>query len=194
MTRWTLRRVELTYAVRAKIALLVGVVAAGSLIAPAGAAERMVVLGTDPELDAPPGADLTHIAVGRHGRDLMIEIGVANMVPVIGGLSLQGTQWTFEVRGRTFVAEGYPTNPGFGFTLFELVNGSYRQLENLQGTYGNDLITMLVPLKLIGARPGTRISGVGERGTEDVDVHFHLGVTDYIADTIATTRDYVVPR
>jgi hypothetical protein len=48
--------------------------------APAAAAPRLVVLATDPELDALPGADLTHIAVGRDGPDLVVEIGVANML------------------------------------------------------------------------------------------------------------------
>jgi hypothetical protein len=52
---------------------------------------------------------------------------------------------------------------------------------------------MLVPLKTIGAKKGTVISGTGSPGTEDVDAHIHyLAGTSY-PDLMATTKDFVVP-
>lgn len=63
------------------------------------------------------------------------------------------------------------------------------------GTYNwqDGFISIHVPLADIGAKRGTVISGAGKKGTEDVDAHVHLGATDYYADRLATTKDYVVP-
>jgi hypothetical protein len=165
--------------------------------APATAGPKLSKLGSDPAGDAPPALDITYLEVGKAGANLDIRIGVANMIPPGGGYpALPGIEWTFEVGGKTFIAEGVATPDGSGdYYLFEKKGDSYAQLDAPTGTYNwaDGFIKILVPLKDVGAKSGSVISGVGKKGTEDVDAHVHLGATDYYADAMATTKDYVVP-
>ncbi|HWL65348.1 MAG TPA: hypothetical protein VNP73_05175, partial [Actinomycetota bacterium] len=118
------------------------------------------------------------------------------MTPVMGGYpALPGIEWTFDVGPRTFVAEAVADTSGPAFYLFELKGGSFVQLATPSGTYNPDdgYASILVPLSEIGARRASVISGVGKKGTEDVDAHVHLGATTHYPDRMATTKDIVVP-
>ena len=166
--------------------------------APTEAAPRFKTLGTDAELDAAPSFDLTSLSVRKVKKDLEIRIGINAMTPPWGSLIplLPGVQWAFDVKGRTFVAEAYtdPTSDP-GFLLFEQKDEVFTQIMDLTGTYDwqDGFVSMKVPLKKIGARSGTKISGAGKKGSNDVDFHIHLGpVTEY-ADYLATKKDFIVP-
>jgi hypothetical protein len=166
------------------------------VVTPSGAAPKMVRLGTDPANDGPPSLDVTYLDVGKTGKALEIRIGIANILPAIRSIpEAPGVEWIFEVKGRTFIAEGVPgTTPTF--YLFELVGDSFTQLADPEGTYeaADGFIRMLVPLDTIGAtRKGTRISGTGPSGTEDVDAHVHYPGGENYPDKMATTKDFVVP-
>lgn len=167
-------------------------------VAPVAAAPSFETLGTDASLDAAPSFDLTRLEIRRAGKDLEIRIHIENMTPPWGSAIpyLPGVEWTFVVRGHTFVAEAYtdPTSEP-GFLLFEQKGDAFTQLAELRGSYdwADGYVGIRIPLGKIGARSGTRISGVGKKGTNDVDFHIHLGpVTEY-ADEMATERDYIVP-
>lgn len=154
-------------------------------------------LGTDPALDAAPGTDLTGIAVAARGSDLHVRITMANPLPVQGASPGAGIQWTFDVRGRTFVAEAHPDPGGeFSFTLFEIVGEVFQQKASLEGAFDTTTgdLDMFVPLGEIGARKGTKISGTGPKGTEDVEVHQHAGPAGPVVDSFATTKDYTIPK
>jgi hypothetical protein len=155
---------------------------------------KMKVLGEDPVGDAPPALDLMYLAAGRAGKDLEIHIGVNGMFPAAGGYPmLPGIQWSFISKGRTFIAEAYVDGRRPYFLLFEDMGDSYVQLDPIEGTYDwtDGFIRMLVPLKAINAKKGTRIVGIP--GGADVDAHVHLAATDYVADTLATTKAFIVP-
>jgi len=172
----------------------VAVLAVSVFMAPsAGAAPKMKQLGIDPALDAPYGADLAALMVASHGGDLHLRIELAGALPVQGSYPGAGIQWTFDVRGRTFVAEGHPEPGGeFIYTLFEVVDGAFTQLAQLEGNFDpSGLLDMFVPLSGIGARKGTRISGTGT--ADDVEVHQHAGPVGPLLDTMSTTSDFVVP-
>jgi hypothetical protein len=168
----------------------------GSLLSPsaATASGTMKQLGTDPALDAPPGGDLTSLSVASHGTDLHLRFGLANAIPYQGSYPGAGIEWIFDVGPRTFVAEGHPDAGSFNFTLFEVQGDALRQIESLEG--GFDWVTgtmdIYVPMKLIGAKRGTRISGAGATGNEDVNVHQHAGPASRSIDGMATTKDFVV--
>ncbi len=167
-----------------------------SLALPAAAGPRTTRLGNDPENDAPPALDVTYLEVGRAGKNLEIRIGVANMIPPGGGYPLlPGIEWVFDVKGQTFIAEGVATTGTPRFYLFKEKGDSYEQLESPHGTYNyqDGFISMHVPLKTLGATSGTVVSGTGKTGTPDVDSHVHIGPVTHYSDTMATTRDYVVP-
>lgn len=152
----------------------------------------MAVLGTDPSLDAPPGSDLTQLAVTNHGTDLHIQFTFANSIPVAGTYGpLTGIQWAFKVKGKTFVAEAYPNGASFSYVLFQITGDTFKQIETLEGEFDTigGILDIFVPLKTIGARRGTTIAGAGKH---DVDVHIHGLVTTYYADQMTTTRGYVV--
>jgi hypothetical protein len=175
------------------LALVTSVVPAASV----GAETKMTVLGEDPAGDGPPALDVTYLAVGKAGKALEIHIGVDGMLPAIGGYpQLPGIQWAFDIKSRTFVAEAYVDNQNPRFLLFELdENGGFTQLGELEGTYdsADGFIRMLVPLKDVGAKKGTKVSGMGPKGTEDVDAHIHVGPVTEITDAFATERDYKIP-
>ena len=176
---------------KAAIALIALCLAA----APVGAEPKLVRLAEDASLDAPPGLDLTYLDVGRTGKDLEIRIGIEGMFPPGGGYpELPGVEWTFEVKGRTLVAEAVATADQPLFFLFDITDGGAEQVGTLEGTYDwtSGYTSILVPLKLIGAKTGTRISGLGPKGTDDVDAHVHAGTTVY-PDYMASTKDFVVP-
>ena len=169
--------------------------AVGLIIVPASpgiAGGGMTILGTDPALDATPGGDLTSIGVMTAGSDLHLQITMANSIPVAGTYGAPtGIQWAFKSRGKTFVAEGYPQGTGFGFTLFEVNGDAFREVETLEGDFDTitGVMNMYVPLKTIGARKGTVISGAGEN---DVDVHVHAGPQTYYPDTMTTSKTFKV--
>lgn len=175
--------------------MLLALVASALPLAAAGAETKMTVLGEDPSGDGPPALDVTYLAVGKAGKDLAIHIGVDGMLPGIGGYpQLPGIQWAFDVKDRTFVAEAFVNNRNPRFLLFELKDGTFNQLGDIEGTYdfADGYIGMLVPLKDIGAKKGTKISGMGPKGTDDVDAHVHIGPVTHVADALATEKDYVV--
>ena len=174
---------------------LIALMTIGLLAAPVGAETKLVRLAEDASLDAPPGLDLTYLDVGRSGKDLEIRIGIEGMFPPGGGYpELPGIEWIFEVKGRTLVAEAVATADQPLFFLFDITDGGAEQVAMLDGTYdwSAGYTSILVPLKTIGAKTGTRISGLGPKGTEDVDAHVHAGTTVY-PDYMATTKDFVVP-
>jgi hypothetical protein len=182
------RRAESLGMRRSLIALMIACLAfpASALGAP-----KMTRLGEDPALDGPPALDVTYLDVARNGKDLEIRIGVANMLPAIGGYpQLPGIQWAFTTGKRTFVAEAYVDNTEPAFVLFEIIGDSFELMGDISGTYDfNDgYISLLAPLKQIDARKGTVVRGAGEN---DVDAHVHPG-TNY-ADVMTTESSYRIP-
>ena len=162
---------------------------------PSGAtAAPMKVLGTDPALDGVPGADLVSLAAAMHGADFHIQIGLAQAIPVQGSYPGAGIEWSFEVRGRTFLAEAHPEPGAMRYTLFEITGDSLRQIKILEGAFDTEtgLIDMYVPLSSIGARKGTKISGAGDGSTPDADIHQHAGPASRELDALTTTSDFVV--
>ena len=179
-----------------KLTLLIAAMSLVAALAPASAAPKMTRLGTDPAGDGPPALDVTYLDVGGHHGTLEIRIGVDGMLPGLGGYpELPGIEWTFDVAGRTFVAEGAVQNAAGSFYLFELKGGAFEQLDTPEGTYNPDdgYISIHVPYSDIGARKGMKISGTGPKGTEDVDAHVHAGATTHYPDYLATTKDFVLP-
>ena len=179
--------------------LVATVVVFGALAGTAPAAgPRYVTLGQDPAGDAAPSLDLTGLSVARVGNNVDIRFHLQGMVPQLGSLppALPGVQWAFKVGKRTFVAEAVPTHEGGDYYLFELLPGDrFRQLAMLTGTYvaANNFASIAVPLTKIGAKKGSRLSGVVGESGGDVDFHIHVGPrTDY-ADFFTTTKSYVVP-
>jgi hypothetical protein len=172
-------------------ALLAIAVAAGQ----ASAAGSLKRLGDDPANDGPPALDITYLEVGAAARKLEVRIGIETMFPGTGGYpALPGIEWTFDLGGRTFVAEAVAdTEPAF--YLFELKGGGFTQLDSPTGTYdhANGYASILIPFEDIGARPGMKVSGTGKKGTVDVDAHVHLGPQTYFADEMATNKDFVIP-
>lgn len=174
---------------------LVALAFASLLSLPSGAtAAPMKVLGTDPVLDGPPAADLVSLAAAVHGPDLHVQIGLAQALPVQGSYPGAGIEWSFDVRGRTFLAEAHPEPGEMRYTLFEVQADSLRQVKILDGAFdaGTGLIDMYVPLATIGARKGTTISGAGDGSTPDVDIHQHAGPASPQLDALTTTSDFVV--
>ena len=161
--------------------------------APAGAGGHMKPMGTDPALDAAPALDITYLEVGNEAKDLHIHIGINGMLPGIGGYpSLPGIQWAFETGGRTFIAEAFVDVRTPAFLVFEDEGDVFTQLGTIEGTYdfADGFISMAVPLKMIGARKGSKIKGVTD--VPDVDAHVHAGPQTYVADTLDTTKTYTV--
>lgn len=176
------------------LALALALTACLVFTASAGAEVKMKRLGEDPALDGPPALDLTYVDVGRAGDDLEIRLGMSGMTPGTGGYpALPGIEWLFEVRGRQFLAEAYVESTSGAFILFEVKDGVFEQVADLEGTYDfNDgYISMLVPLEDIGAKPGSRIAGAGEN---DADAHVHTGANTMYTDYLTTTKSFKVPK
>lgn len=182
---------------RRVLLLVLAATLAVTMAAPSGAAGKLTRLGTDPDGDGYPSLDITYLDVGRNGDNLEIRIGLSNILPEIRSIpEAPGVQWAFDIKGRTFIAEGAPgRNPRY--FLFEIFDdGSYEQIGSPQGTYdaADGYLMLLVPLKDIGAKKGAVISGTGPKGTEDVDAHIHaVPGNDLYPDKMATTKDFVVP-
>lgn len=166
------------------------------LIGPAHAKDvPFKTLGTDPQLDAPVGGDITQLDAGVVGSNLAIRFHLSAMFPVQGTYPEAGIEWAFDTGGKSFVAEGHPENGGaFAYNLFELAGASLREVGTIDGEvdWAAATMTIYVPLKTIGARKGSRISGHGASGTEDVDIHLHANAASRVLDTMATTDDLVV--
>ena len=174
------------------IAFLLAAAVAAVLALPASAAPTVKTLGEDPANDAPPALDLTYLQAGAIGKNLEIRIGIANMLPGIGGYpQAPGIEWIFKAGSRSFLAEAYVNNTEGAFLLYEIKGDSYEEMGNIEGTYdaADGYISMLVPLKKIGAKKGTKIAGAGEN---DVDAHVHHAGTTY-TDYITTTKGITVP-
>jgi hypothetical protein len=174
--------------------LIATLVSAAVLASPAAsAAPKLKTLGEDAANDAVPALDLTYLQAGVSGKNLEIRIGIANMLPVIHGYpDLPGIEWLFDAGSRTFLAEAYVTDGEGAYLLYELKDGTFEEMGSIDGTYdqADGYLSMLVPLKTIGAKRGTKISGGGEN---DVDAHIHyLAGTEY-TDYITTTKGIVVP-
>lgn len=165
-----------------------------TLAAPSGAAGKMTRLGTDPANDGPPSLDLTYLEVGRLGTSLEVQIGIAHILPEVRSLpEAPGIEWAFEAAGRTFLVEAVPgTDPTF--YMWERKGDSFVEMPSPTGTYEptDGFISISIPLKAIGAKNGTVISGAGPKGTEDVDAHVHYPGGETFPDKMATTKDFVV--
>jgi len=164
-----------------------------ALALPASAAPKLKTLGEDAAADAAPALDLTYLQAGVNGKDLEVRIGVENMLPVIGGYpQAPGIEWLFTAGARTFLAEAYVDNTTGAFLLYEVKGDTFEEMGSIPGTYdqADGYISMLVPLKRIGAKKGTKISGGGEN---DVDAHVHYGAGTEYADYITTTKAITVP-
>ena len=177
-------------------------VALGTAI-PSIAAPKVARLGTDPAGDGPPALDITFLDVTTAKDQLEIRVGVDQMLPVFGGYPEgPGIEWIFTVGKRSFIAEAVAARtPKFFF--FELKGHSYEQLQGITGTYdpADGFIRMLVPLELIGAKSGSRVSGyhkplemINKDNGTDVDAHLHTpdGGTEYL-DDMKTSKSYLVP-
>jgi hypothetical protein len=178
---------------RTVVAVLV--VAAFAAAAPAHGGAKMTRLGSDEALDAPPSIDLTYLEIGRNRKNLEVRIGLNGTLPELRAPAGAGIEWTFDVNGKTFVAEGHPDYAnGPAYTLFQVRGEVFTQIARIKGSWDADqgYLQMLVPLNAIGARRGTRISGHGPKGTEDVDIHQHAGPASQVVDAFATTKDFVV--
>src|SRR3712207_5747129 len=105
-----------------KLIAVLALIGCLTILAPsAGAQGKLTVLGTDPALDAPAGADLVGLAVARHGSDLHVQVQMTNALPVQGSYPRSGIEWIFDVSGRTYIAEGHPEPGGeFRYTLYEV--------------------------------------------------------------------------
>ena len=177
--------------------LLVAALVVALTALPATAKDSMMRLGEDATGDGVvPGLDLSYLDVGRSGDNLEIRLGFADMLPAIHGYpEVPAMEWIFDVGSRTFIAEAVASTGGGHYFLFEIKGNGYEQLDDPQGTYdsADGYVSILVPLADIGAtKKGTRISGTGEPGTEDVDVHWHYPGGTYYTDTFATESDYIV--
>lgn len=174
--------------------LIVAIVIACLATGPAEAAPRRpVLLGTDPASDSQPGLDLTYLAAAVDRKVLEIRIGIAGMTPGLGGYpELPGVEWKFKVGGRKFLAEAVAGLPDPRFYLFKMSKKGFEQLENPKGTYdwSRGYACILVPLKTIAAKRGSRITGAVKN---DVDAHIHLGPTTHYSDMMATKRSIRVP-
>lgn len=170
---------------------------------PSPAGQKASRLGTDPSGDGPPALDITFLDVTKTKDNLEIRIGIDGMLPVFGGYPEgPGIEWLFTTGKRSFIAEVVAgRNPRFFF--FELFEDSYQQVQGMTGTYdpSDGFIRMLVPLKLIGAKKGTVISGykaplemIQKGKGNDVDAHMHTapGQTEYF-DQLTTTKTYRIP-
>lgn len=182
------------------LALLVSV--AGAV--PSLAGPKRVRLGTDPAGDGPPALDVTFLDVMRAKDMLEIRIGVDKMLPVVGGYpDAPGIEWIFTAGKRTFIAEGVASAPSPQFFFFEVKDGGYEQLQGASGTYDftEGFIRILVPLKLMGAKRGTSITGVhapidslGKAEGNDVDAHVHVpGLDTIYTDQMTTAGSYIIP-
>ncbi len=155
-------------------------------------------LGEDPAGDGTPTLDLTYLDVVKRGNALEIRFGMSELLPVIGSFppELPGIEWIFESAGKVYVAEAVPGNPQ-RFFLFEYDGTTFHQSPTTPSgefLWDQGYIHMTIPLKAIGAKRGTVISGSEALGGTDVDAHVHLpgGGTQY-PDQMQTTRSYTIP-
>ena len=188
-----------------KTALFAALALVATLLAPAGAAPRFTRLGEDPSGDGPPTLDIAFLDVGRGAiltdtgevDALEIHIGLHTMLPETGGVpDVPAYEWVFTLKSRTFIAEGIAGRNNPRFLLFELMeDGSAQQLEDPVGTFdhADGFIRIAVPLKTIGARRGTVITGAQDtEGGGDVDAHVHHVGTTYV-DVMTTTKSFRIP-
>jgi hypothetical protein len=195
------------------VALALCAVVAASAV-PAHAKGGLKTLGTDPAGDGYPGLDVTYLQVGRRSANLEVRIGL-EMIPRAAGFpDLPGIEWVFDAQPpappcpkgfacpdvvtppRTFVAEAVKTATGADFYLFELMeDGSFKQLGQPEGTYNaaDGYASILVPLKMIGARKGTVVYGTDGLENGDVDAHVHIGPQTHYPDGMETNKSYVIP-
>ena len=170
---------------------VIAAVALTALAVPATADVPLTVLGTDPANDAPPGSDLTQLAAGVHGTDLHIQFTLTS-IPGAGSYGpLAGIEWIFKSNGKTYLAEAFPDGADFGYILFEKNGDAWTQTADLTGNWDTvaGVLDIFVPLKTIGAKKGTKITGAGP---DDVDVHIHAGVTTIYPDAMTTSKGIVV--
>ncbi len=117
---------------RCVVRAVVAAAVAAMMSLPSGATAgptKMKVLGTDPTLDGPVAADLVSLAVATHGSDLHVRIELANALPVQGSYPGAGIEWTFDVKGRRFLAEAHPEPGAMRYTLFEIAGDQLRQVQ-----------------------------------------------------------------
>lgn len=149
-------------------------------------------MGEDATMDAPPGLDVSYLEVARVGKDLDVRIGMANMLPAMGGYpELPGVEWLFTTGKGTYLAEAYVGTDGPHFLVFQQDGEAFNVLGEVEGTYdtADGFISILVPLKMIKAKKGTVITGAGEN---DVDSHVHAVVTSEYSDVMTSEGSYKI--
>jgi len=179
------------------LAAVIAVVSLGlALVQPASAKGPSKVLGRDRKGDAPPGLDLTWLAVGRFGDDLGVMIGIEGMTAAAALHNLGHATWAFDVDDRTFLVEAHVEAVQPRFDLYEITRRHYRELgTGFKGRYDsiNGFIGVLLPLDLVGARSGSRVSGADSFREEDANTHLHLATTAVAVDILDTTEQFVIP-
>jgi hypothetical protein len=172
-----------------------------AMLAPLGAQAappEWAHLGEDPAGDSIPTLDLTYLDVVKRGNALEIRFGMNELLPVIGSVppELPGIEWVFESNGTVYVAEAVPGSPPT-FYLFEYDGKTFEQSSvtpSGEFLWDQGYIHMTIPLKAIGAKKGTVLSGSDALGGTDVDAHIHMpaGGTQY-PDQMQTTKSYTIP-
>ncbi len=100
--------------------------------------------------------------------------------------------WAFDVDDRTFLVEARVEAVQPRFDLYEITPRHYRELgTGFKGRYDsiNGFVGILLPLELIGARSGSRVSGATSYREEDANTHVHLGTTTIAVDVLDTTKN-----
>ncbi len=177
-------------------AVIVSVSLGLTLVQPASAKGPSKVLGRDPRGDAPSGLDLTWLAVGHFGDDLGVMIGIEDMTAAVALHNGAHAMWAFDVDDRTFLVEARVEAVQPRFDLYEITPRHYRELgTGFKGRYDsiNGFVGILLPLELIGARSGSRVSGATSYREEDANTHVHLGTTTIAVDVLDTTKTFTIP-
>ena len=153
------------------------------------------VLGRDARGDAPAQTDLLGLMALRCGPDLGIMFHVQRVEPASPIYALAHARWGFAVDDRSFVVEG-EVGASSSFVLSEWVSGELRPVDAVRGSYDtyNHTIGVLVPMKLVGAKVGSRVAGAHDLDPEDASFRVGAGTTGYVVDSLTTTKQWVIPR
>jgi hypothetical protein len=176
-------------------AVLVAALFSALVVTPAAAKCPGKVLGRDVRGDAPPQMDLLGLMALRCGPDLGIMFQVQRVEPASPIYALAHARWGFVVDDRTFVVEA-EAGVGSAFVLSEWISGELREVDTVRGSYDmyNHTIGVLVPMKLVGAKVGSRLAGARELDAEDASFRVGAGTTGQSVDSLTTTKHWVIPR
>ena len=176
-------------------AVLAAAVLSTLVVTPAAAKCPGKSLGRDARGDAPAQTDLLGLMALRCGPDLGIMFQVRRVDPVSPIYALAHARWSFVVDDRSFVVEA-EAGAGSAFVLSEWISGELRPVDTVRGSYDtyNHTIGVLVPMKLVGARVGSRVAGAHELDPEDASFRVSAGATGRVLDSLTTTKQWVIPR